>query len=57
MVIYYILDFDHKLLNLKNIMGTKTELYIYLHLFRQHVFIKCLLCTRHSDFFQVNLEH
>lgn len=32
MVIYYVLAFDRKFLNMKNIIGTKTELCIYLHL-------------------------
>lgn len=43
MVIYYRLAFDHKLLNLKNIIGTETELCIHLHLFRQQIFSEGLL--------------
>lgn len=53
MVIYHRLAFDHKLLNLKNIIGTETELCIHLHLFRQQIFSEGLLCSRHWDCSQV----
>ena len=43
MVIYHLFAFDHKLLNLKNIIGTKTELYIHLYLFRPHILSACCI--------------
>ena len=43
MVIYYLFAFDHKLLNLKNIIGTKTELCIHLYLFRPHIVSACCI--------------
>lgn len=43
MVIYYLFAFDHKLLNLKNIIGRKTELCIHLYLYKPHILSACCI--------------
>ena len=45
MVIYYLFAFDHKLLNLKNINGTKTELCIYIFICSGHTYLLSACCV------------